>query len=325
MGHERESSPDHAPESAQPSRSPDDGVSRASQPFRWPPRAADTPSAAAPGPAAWAADSDAPGRPSRARLAGPALPPSEARRSLISTIEHTWLGVVRASWHERALAAGWHPDDPALWCGRCGQAVGDLDASDEGCSLCRGIALPWARVVRLGAYEGVLRDAILEVKHTAWAALGRDLGRTLGRSLRAALLERGADMSRVVVCPVPTSFWRRLGRGIDHTRALAEGVHGELAGAHYARVLTRAHRPMQTGTSLVRRRKNVHASMRPRRLGAIDLLSMDVVIVIDDVMTSGATMREAVRAARTGMSGAAREPEWWVGVAAVTAAKSGTT
>jgi len=43
------------------------------------------------------------------------------------------------------------------------------------CPACRGKRLPWARAVRLGEYDGLLRDAIHEVKFTRWRTLGSDL------------------------------------------------------------------------------------------------------------------------------------------------------
>src|SRR5262249_52068795 len=54
--------------------------------------------------------------------------------------------------------------DPHESCPRCGHTVGPFSALDGSCSACRGESWPLDAVVRLGPYEGALRDLVLRLK-----------------------------------------------------------------------------------------------------------------------------------------------------------------
>ncbi len=180
-------------------------------------------------------------------------------------------------------------------------------------------------------------------------SLGRELGLLLGERVGQAIreaqvegeLERGIDGC---VAPVPTSLARRLSRGIDHAGTIAGGV-AKASGLPLAAVLTRSHRPSQVSVPASQRRRNVAGSMRPARLaallGRLGLGSLGrrgergresgeggrgnrrarLVVVVDDVTTTGATLREACRAVRRAFGG--REVVLWAAVVAVTEAEEG--
>lgn len=166
--------------------------------------------------------------------------------------------------------------------------------------------------MRLGEYDGLLRRVICETKFTAWRRLGREVGRLLGAKLAEALEGAGVEASRAVIVPVPTTFWRRMQRGLDHTWCIARGVR-DVTGVEIARGLARRHRVPQASLPRSARGANVRGSMQSRELD----LSGKTVIVLDDVRTTGATMLEACRALQRGMK--ERRPERvWAGVVAVT-------
>src|SRR5690606_16480268 len=85
-------------------------------------------------------------------------------------------------------------------------------------------------------------------------------------------------------------------RGIDHATCLARAV-AEGSGLPCRRLLVRQHRPAQTGLSAAARRKNLRHAMQPR-VGPEALAGVRVVVLVDDVMTTGATLTEACRAVR---------------------------
>lgn len=261
--------------------------------------------------------------------------------SIWSAIEHTWLGLASPPLAERSAAEGWHPDDPGAYCWRCGRSAGAFAVGADGCSECESTRVPWARVVRLGSYLPPLSALVREVKFTAFPRLGVDLGRLLGSAIASALREavaegRLAPGPRVEIVPVPTSFRRRLARGIDHAAAIARGVAGVAPTGETWRVrpdLSRSHRPSQLSVNPSGRARNVAGSMRPSARGqwrrnwsawrARESLTTPstgqvsrVTVLIDDVMTTGATMREACRAYRL-LYGTA-DTELWAGVLAVT-------
>ncbi len=213
-------------------------------------------------------------------------------------VEETFLGLVRPPLVVRARDAGWMPDAPGAYCARCAGGVGSFEADAPGCPRCAGGGagggVAWARAVRLGEYEGLLREMIHDVKFAAWRVLGEELGALLGSAVCDAAERMGVERARLMIVPVPTTLWRRLSRGVDHTRAIARGV-GRVCGAPVVPAIGRWRRPPQVGVPASRREANVRGSMWARR---VDLRGMTVVLV-DDVRTTGATLREACRALET--------------------------
>lgn len=223
-----------------------------------------------------------------------------------------WLDPVAEPLARRAAAAEWTPDGPGDYCDRCGRDIGAFESNEVGCAACAQSRLPWSRFVRLGRYEPPLSDWICEVKFTRWPVLGLELGRLLGRVIRQAGID--PTPGRAVIVPMPTTIRRRLSRGIDHAGIIARGVSEEV-GPPIARLLARSHRPSQRAVPFDRRPSNVAGSLRLRRGAAVPA---GTILLVDDVMTSGATMRAAARAL---LAGAARRngPEVWACALGVTA------
>src|SRR5690606_29297411 len=171
-------------------------------------------------------------------------PPRRARLiDLALELEATWLGVARAPM--RALReSGWQPDGPLAYCPRCGGDVGPYEADGVGCSFCRGRRWRWERLIRLGRYEGELREAITAMKFQAWRRVGRELGELLGASIAERISTLRVDAQQVVIAPVPMTAARRMARGIDHTMTLARAA-GEVSGVPVARLLRKSARPAQ--------------------------------------------------------------------------------
>ncbi|MCA9288077.1 MAG: ComF family protein [Phycisphaerales bacterium] len=286
-----------------------------------------------------AASDDANRQPAQPMDSRPA--PSSVPASTLLSFERTWLGLRSAPWAVR-VAEGGDAGMEAAYCPRCGESVGagevvdggvpggqdglsdDDDPPDPnaGCSACRGGRLPWSRAIRLGPFGGVLRDAILEAKYQRWRRLAFDLGAAIGGRILVALDEfesaaqatgaaepgpnaegAGPAPRGVAIVPVPMSFRRRWARGIDHTLAIARGVRS-ITGATIVRPLSRRHRAPQVGLPRSRREANARGSFVA--VGDRPLSSFRVVIVLDDVRTTGATLRAACRAIRARERGLGR-------------------
>jgi predicted amidophosphoribosyltransferase len=233
--------------------------------------------------------------------------------------ERTWLGLTTPPLRDRIVEAGWAPDDPHQYCRRCGSTVGPHDADDTGCSACRGKRLEWDRMVRLGPFIGLLREMVLEVKFTRWRRLGHELGEVLGRAVLAAAENEGAGDG--VIVPVPMSARRRLVRGIDHTMVIARGISA-VTGWRVVRGLERRHRPTQASLPASERRANIAGAITGR-----DRVELDarLVVVVDDVTTTRATMTAACRAIRKSLGNKpeGERGEVWGVVLGVTPARVG--
>lgn len=223
-------------------------------------------------------------------------------------IEECWLDPVALPLPRRAAAEGWRPDEPSAYCDRCGRTIGAFEAGEFGCARCARERPPWSHFVRLGEYDPPLAEWIADVKFTRWSVLGFELGRWLGRRVREAGFVPGRD---AIVVPVPTTWRRVLTRGIDHASAIASGAAREL-GCPLRQPLKRKHRPSQRAVAPSQRERNVANSFRCVRPGDVRGRS---VLLIDDVMTTGATLRGAARALRTDGEG---PKEVWACVLGVT-------
>lgn len=251
----------------------------------------------------------------------PPPPPTTARR-LWPAVEQVWLDLVAPPLEARMAQLDWAPDEPGAFCHRCAATVGPYEATADGCPACVRRRLPWERIVRLGEYRPPLSLFIREVKFTRFRRLGRDLGGLLARAIARDLVAAGLRPDRSVVIPVPTSLPRRLARGIDHTWVLGAAVAAGL-GCPCRRGLTRSHRPSQLDVPHSERAANVARSIRPRRaLGrAVRAVGeRGALVIIDDVTTTGATMRAACRAVAAGLRPipAADRPPVWAAVLAWT-------
>src|SRR5579864_9308661 len=66
--------------------------------------------------------------------------------------------------------------DPLPTCPRCAASVGPHAALEAGCPACKGSAFHFDRVIRLGPYEGLLREVVLRMKHHTGETLAELMG-----------------------------------------------------------------------------------------------------------------------------------------------------
>lgn len=153
-----------------------------------------------------------------------------------------------------------------------------------------------------GQYEGVLRAAILAYKRRGWLALDRPLGSMLAQAV-AEHLRRSIDgraPREVGLIPVPPHRDSLRERGADVVHRLATcaaralASQGMRASVVPCLVLAQEYARSSTGSAGSRRSVDGAFAGVPVRRGA-GAGSMQLVVV-DDVITSGATAREALRA-----------------------------
>lgn len=173
-------------------------------------------------------------------------------------------------------------------CPRCAQTVGPHANTTDGCSECRPQTFAFESAVRLGAYDGPLRAAVLRLKHLNGEGLAEQLGRTFAQCRGSDLRTAGFDL----VTAIPLHWWRRWERGYNQSDAVARELAAGI-GVPFARVLRRVrYTPQQVQPSREARRANVKGAFLVRK-GASPVGKS--VLLVDDVMTTGSTLNEAAR------------------------------
>lgn len=183
----------------------------------------------------------------------------------------------------------WQPDPVEGYCPRCGETLGPHEGHAKGCRRCEGQRFPWECVVRLGAYKPPLADWIVAMKFArAWY-----WGAWMGKQLAASVQAR-ETAEQVAVCPVPLAWSRRLRRGYNQA-ALVGTALADQCKWPVAPVLRRRRRtPPQTTVSRSQRTANAGLAFAAC---PVDLAGWTVWLV-DDVKTTGATLRACARRLR---------------------------
>jgi ComF family protein len=182
-------------------------------------------------------------------------------------------------------------------CPRCGLPVALESTSDAAdCAQCRVAAPPYAGCVVPWLYEFPVSQMVQALKYEGTLAHARVLGTLLASE--AARLHRGED---ALVVPVPLHPRRLQQRGFNQSheiaRVVARCLHWPLADGALHR--TRDTVP-QVGLSRAQREQNLHGAfaVEPARVEG------RVVVLLDDVLTTGSTAHAATSALRA--AGAAR-------------------
>lgn len=174
--------------------------------------------------------------------------------------------------------------------------------SSKLCIRCLRTPRVITRARAIAAYDGRLRDIVHALKYGRRRSLAAPLGRLMAAA-GAGILD-GAD----VVVPVPLHFARRYTRGFNQAADIAAHVG--------VPVLHALRRRRRTATQIElpeeERHRNVQEAFAVRGL-ARRRLRDSVIVVIDDVSTTGATLDACARAL---LDGGARE------VRALTAARA---
>ncbi|MEJ5368477.1 MAG: ComF family protein [Bryobacteraceae bacterium] len=156
------------------------------------------------------------------------------------------------------------------------------------CRLCEAGLTSYDGAWCCGAYDGALRDLIHLFKYGRMLPLGRVFGQMMARAYpRDQLFE--------VLVPVPSHWRRRLWRGFDQAAVLARELSRRTAIPVEQALRRNRHTPPQAGLTRRQRRDNIRGCFVAARPEAVRGRR---VLLIDDVLTTGATVNAAAAVLR---------------------------
>ena len=178
-------------------------------------------------------------------------------------------------------------------CRTCGDPLPSwrvISRALERCPRCRRSRSLITTVRSAGAYQGALRAILHAFKYE-----GR---RTLADPCAAMMRTAGVDILADAPCavPVPLHPWRRLRRGFNQSDDLARRL-----GVPTLRALQRVRATApQTGLNAAARRRNVRHAFQISPLPLLErhhwFVEDRIVVLVDDVRTTGATLEACAEA-----------------------------
>ena len=205
----------------------------------------------------------------------------------------------------RCLACGEIVDGPNSLCGRCWSAMSFF--APPYCAVC-GLAFPhpmgegaicgecvrrppsWDRARSVLRYDEHSRRLVLMLKHGDQTHLAGAFGRWMHRAGGEVIA--GADL----LMPVPLHWTRLFSRRFNQSALLAHAIHaagGPPVAADW--LLRRRRTPSQGTLGPLARARNVRGAFALRRGRSV---AGKRVVLIDDVLTTGATAEECARVLR---------------------------
>jgi len=176
-------------------------------------------------------------------------------------------------------------------CNKCGTSLpGDHVADDLICDDCMTIARPWDRGRSVLVYSGIGRKLVLQLKHGDRTDLAQPAGRWLARAAEPLLFDD------TLIVPVPL-HWMRLIRRRYNQSAVLVNILGKLLNRETCvdgLIRSRNTAPLK-GHSRDARFSAMSEAIHPNPAQRSKLEGR-AVILVDDVMTSGATLAACAEA-----------------------------
>lgn len=154
--------------------------------------------------------------------------------------------------------------------------------NSEVCAKCRAKS-PLKHVWVRSDYEGLAKQLIHNFKFERMQAAAKPI---------AAYMQEALPYLENVLCvPIPTASSRLRQRGYDHTKLIAKHLVSK-KGLRYEALLERLGQSRQVGTKRKQRVLQLQEAFRVIRL---ELVKDAHILLVDDVVTSGATLEETAR------------------------------
>lgn len=172
-------------------------------------------------------------------------------------------------------------------CPTCGLMSGLETAPPSQCPECRHAPPPWDRLYFHGRYTGTLRDLILGYKFSG------QFGRTrLLANMANKAFSLNDGQSPDVIVPVPLHPKRLLWRGFNQAAEISRPLSKKMGIPILTHGLQRnRNTPPQTRLGLEERQANIKDAFT----ADTSVVANKRVLLVDDVYTTGATLRECTR------------------------------
>lgn len=174
------------------------------------------------------------------------------------------------------------------FCTRCGRHLEKKNLNKNICPACLKTPLHFDRAFSPCIYEGVIQDLIHQFKYNNKQFLGPVLAKLMNEFIR----EYGISLDFIdQIIPIPLNSTRMREREFNQSEILSRHVAEELKKDVFKDLLIRSRNTLtQTGLKNNQRLENVKGSFRVMNK---ELVKGRNVLLIDDVLTTGATASEA--------------------------------
>ncbi|MCT4556873.1 MAG: ComF family protein [Pelagimonas sp.] len=195
----------------------------------------------------------------------------------------TDFGLCGTCWSDTPFISG-------LSCDHCGTPLPGESDAEEICDDCLETPRPWTKGRAALVYEGRGRRMVLALKHGDRHDIAKPAAKWMARVSR--------DMVKpdMLVVPVPLHLHRLLSRRYNQSALLAEELAKELGLDWCPDGIERRHStPSLNGKDQHERFETLQGTLRVPEWRT-ELIAGRSVMIVDDVMTSGATLTEAAHA-----------------------------
>ncbi len=171
-------------------------------------------------------------------------------------------------------------------CRQCGAPIPSVVGPVEDCLHCRNGRWPANRVLAYGVYQGTLGKAVVMMKQPGSEPLAHSFGKLMGQWFRT--LTNPSEFDFIV--PTPKHWIKRITRPHNSSELLAERIGVLLKTTVDNHAMLQIRKTAKQGTLMRRERaENVKGAFRIARPAKF---RGKRILVIDDILTSGATAAE---------------------------------